>query len=316
MDLSSIDILGISAAVVAARDVDLLRSLAAAPGTARELAARLGLDPRATARVLDVLASVGLVVQHDDLFRASATLESLAKMGLGLEKSEDLWAHTTTFLRTGAPWRRMDGPAAEREAAYRTTVSSLGGLFEPVARRLADLQRRAPRRILDVACGSGVWGLAVACRFGDAVVTGLDLEAVLPAFEKRAESLGLAHRVSTLAGDMHAIDLPGGFDLVIAGNVLHLEPADRAAAFLRRLAASVAPGGEVIVVDAFAESTPEQRRTRAVYALHLAMRTEHGGVHSFASVGAWLESAGLTQVEVVELGPAAGPLGAVRAVAP
>src|SRR5204863_4182531 len=137
---------------------------------------------------------------------------------------------------------------------------------------------RAPARVLDIGCGSGVWSLAVAERFPNTHVTGLDLPDVLRVFERRATERGLGDRIETLGGDMHAIAIPGGFDLVIIANVLRLDEPDRAARLVTRAAEALAVGGELVVIDAIGDASAESERALAIYALHLALRTARGRV--------------------------------------
>jgi hypothetical protein len=82
------------------------------------------------------------------------------------------------------------------------------------------------------------------------------------------------------------------WDLVIIANVIRLEPEDRVRALLHRATAALRPGGSLLIVDAFASGSPLADQARAIYALHLAMRTREGHVHSPADVCRWMEDAG------------------------
>jgi SAM-dependent methyltransferase len=83
------------------------------------------------------------------------------------------------------------------------------------------------------------------------------------------------------------------FDRILLANVLHLEPPHSARSLLRRMTAALAPGGELVVIDALAGGDPARDRARSIYALHLAMRTRRGRVHSRAEVERWCREAGL-----------------------
>jgi ubiquinone/menaquinone biosynthesis C-methylase UbiE len=187
----------------------------------------------------------------------------------------------------------MDAAPHEREALYRDVVGELANLFAAAADHLAARCELAPREILDVGCGAGVWSLAFARRLPDARVTGLDLPAVVEQFRTRAAALGLDDRIATIAGDMHTVALPDGpWDLVIIANVLRIEQPRAARALVDRMVAAARPGGSILIVDALAAGTPMVERARALYALHLAMRTRAGRVHGQAEIGQWLQEAG------------------------
>lgn len=74
-------------------------------------------------------------------------------------------------------------------------------------------------RVLDIGCGSGVYGLALANRVGE--VIGCDFSpAMISAARRKAAEAGFGN-VRFKEGDFREIDLDGPFDLVFA----HLTPA-------------------------------------------------------------------------------------------
>jgi ubiquinone/menaquinone biosynthesis C-methylase UbiE len=316
MEIDLMDLIALAHVVSAAQETGLLWALQSGPRTAQAIAEELGLDRRAVVLVLDALVTLDVASRDGDAYDASPRFKSLVRpLGPNGERMLGLMKHMATFLRTGEPLFRMDGTPAEREGCYQGSVAWLANMMEPAARELASKLAQPPARILDVGCGSGVWGLTIAERFPQAHVTGQDLPAVLDAFTARARSLSLGGRVATIPGDMHAVELPaGGFDLVLIANVLRLEAPDRAAALLARLAAAVAPGGALVVVDALAGGNPERERSRALYALNLALRTQRGRVHSPAEMTSWLEAAGLGAVETIDLDGGAALPGALGAL--
>jgi ubiquinone/menaquinone biosynthesis C-methylase UbiE len=222
-----------------------------------------------------------------------------------------LWTHLPRFLSTGQRYAQMDGSTAERSAAYKELTKALGRLFHDAARQLA--ARLTPcERILDVGAGSGVWSLAMAERSDTAHITAIDLPQVLPAFEERAERLGLRDRTKLVAADYHSIELPSqAFDRVLLANVLHLEPPRSARSLLRRVTPALAPGGELVVIDVLVEGDPARDRARSIYALHLAMRTRQGCVHPRAEVERWCRDAGLREGELMTLSAPPRALGAL-----
>ena len=303
---------GGSAAVVAsAIEVGLIESLSD-PAPAAEHASRLGLDPEATGLELEALVALGIAEERHGRFGAAEAADQLAPgPPLGALPERGLWAHLPRFLRTGERYARMDGSTAERSAAYSELTRALGRLFNDAARELA-AKLPSRERILDVGAGSGVWSLAMAERSDAARITAIDLPQVLPAFEERAERLGLRGRVELVAADYHSMELPSqAFDRVLLANVLHLEPPRSARSLLRRVTPALAPGGELVVIDALLQGDPARDRARSIYALHLAMRTRRGRVHPRAEVERWCRDAGLGEGELVTLNAPARALGAL-----
>lgn len=302
---------GCAAVIASAVELGLIESLSD-PAPAAEHASRLRLDPEATHLELEALVALGIAEERDGRFGAAEATDQLAPgLPLGALPERGVWAHLPLFLRTGQRYARMDGSTAERSAAYKELTKALGRLFHDAARELA--AKLMPReRILDVGAGSGVWSLAMAERTDAAHITAIDLPQVLPAFEERADSLGLRGRVDLVAADYHAIELPSqAFDRVLLANVLHLEPPRSARSLLGRVSAALAPGGELVVIDALLQGDPAHDRARSIYALHLAMRTRRGRVHPRAEVERWCRNAGLWEGELITLSAPARALGAL-----
>jgi ubiquinone/menaquinone biosynthesis C-methylase UbiE len=305
------DLLGFTAAMSAAATTGLLVQLVDGPPRSGDEHARaLSLDPRAVGLVLDVMVAYGLAERVGEAIGATAGLRELAQTPGGTARTIAMWSHVPEFLRTGQPFLRMD---SGREEAYAAVVLALGKMFSDAARDLAKQLALPSKKILDIGCGSGVWGLAVAERTPDARVTGCDLPAVLESFRIRAAELGLGDRTDTLSGDVHQLAIPRAFDLVIVANVLRIEAPDRARAIVQRAAAAVEPGGRLLIIDALAGGTPERDQARAVYGLHLGMRTDHGRVYSRAEINAWIAETGLREQRSIDLDIKPGALGAILA---
>lgn len=305
---------GVVAAVAGASTTGLLEALAAAEVPARDLASATGLDPEAVERVLLVLAELGLAERWGEGWIAGPLLRALdADSPGGLAATLDIWRGVADYLRTGRHRTWSSGAATERASRYRPAVDHLGRYFERSAEELAD--RAGPaREILDVGAGSGVWSLEMARRDPGARVAGLDLPEVCPAFLGRACALGLGDRVHAIVGSYHDVPLETGrFDRIVVANVLRLEPAPAARALLRRLSLALAAGGTLVVVDVPDSGPATRALARAVYRLHLALRSDAGGPHPEERIIAWLAEAGLARVERIDL--ATAPLGEVAWIA-
>lgn len=159
---------GLHMAVATAMQTGVLGILSTTDGlTSAAVASHLELDPRATGLLLDVLAESGYAektVSDPPVYTAGQRLEGLKNSPMSLQFTLQLWSHMGNFLRTGAPFARMDGSVAEREHAYGDSSAGLA-FYEKAAANFVDLLPIHPRKILDVGCGSGVWSLAFAQRF-------------------------------------------------------------------------------------------------------------------------------------------------------
>jgi hypothetical protein len=115
---------------------------------------------------------------------------------------------------------------------------------------------------------------------------------------------GLSARVRTLPGDYHTAGFPGGNDVVNFFGVLHQESPDAIRALMRKAFHALKPGGAVNVMDMMTDATHTRPRFSALFAVNMALTTEHGWVFSDAELRGWMAEAGFTDFSVKTLGPA------------
>jgi SAM-dependent methyltransferase len=109
---------------------------------------------------------------------------------------------------------------------------------------LAGVLPAADRRAVDLGCGPGRHASVLADHFGQ--VDAIDASA--PMIEL-ARARRPRPNVSYRQADLHGIDAPGQYDLVLSVLALHHAPDLHAA--LSRVRALVAPGGRMLVVDVY-----------------------------------------------------------------
>jgi tRNA (uracil-5-)-methyltransferase TRM9 len=132
------------------------------------------------------------------------------------------------------------------------------------ARLLPHIPARRPVRVLDVGCGNGRFGVYLAEQLrGPVHYTGLDNNPTLLDAARFALEGFKTVQSSFVNGDMIDGDLPPGpFDGVAAFGVVHHVPGNAARlAWVRRLAACVAPGG-VLMLAAWRFTESEKLRSR------------------------------------------------------
>src|SRR5262245_36532089 len=97
---------------------------------------------------------------------------------------------------------------------------------DALAELLATYSGEEVRKVLDVAVGHGLYGIAVARRNARAQVVALDWASVLAVAEENARAAGVAGRYRLLPGSALEVDLGRDYDLVLLINIMHLfEPA-------------------------------------------------------------------------------------------
>lgn len=83
------------------------------------------------------------------------------------------------------------------------------------------LRLEGEAKALDLAAGSGVWGIALAQAASGLKVTAVDWPEVIPVTKKMAESFGLGERFSYVEGDLLQADFGSGYAVATLGHILH-----------------------------------------------------------------------------------------------
>jgi SAM-dependent methyltransferase len=106
----------------------------------------------------------------------------------------------------------------------------------------------APRRALDVGTGTGIGAFAVATRFPDADVVGVDLSEDMVAEARQKTPAEIADRIRFEQADAARLPFPDeAFDLVTLGNMIP---------FFDELARVLSPGGTLLVAFSSGSETP------------------------------------------------------------
>jgi len=130
------------------------------------------------------------------------------------------------------------------------TVQDIAVFFQEGLAELPDLAASLVRggRVLDVACGGGKWLIAVARRFPDTHLVGVEYEPdSVERARRHVKEAGLDDRIGVEARTIPDMPFRSEFDLVYLQDALHElpdPPGSLAAAWN-----AVAPGGRLVVLE-------------------------------------------------------------------
>ena len=300
-----------TAMLVAAIRLRLFTHLADGPATALDLASRVGTTSTSIARFLAGLQSLNLIGRRGELYELTPLSHKFLVEGkpgyLGADALAMLdylpaWFELDQTLLTDVPYRDL-GDAACAEAFFAPRVRDLFAQIHPAATRtaaeltLAVPDDNRPLRILDIGAGSAPWSAAFALRYPSALVTAVDLPAVVEQGRQQIEDLGLSERYIWLAADMEAAEIAAeNYDLVIVAHVCRFISDQRVQALLRRVANSLCPGGTLIIADIFYSDDRTGPPAAITLDLSMLVNTAQGRIRTCAEVSAWLNDIGLHDI--------------------
>ncbi|MCK6683656.1 MAG: hypothetical protein L6R30_14730, partial [Thermoanaerobaculia bacterium] len=206
-------------------------SLAGEGATAEAIAEAAGTDARATERLLDALAALGLLTKSSSTFactpvsRRFLTSRGADTARLALLHHQSLWmqwSHLTECVRTGSS-PALAQPSDRGDEATRWFIAAMHrNAAERAPLVVMAVGAGGIRRMLDVGGGSGAYSIAFARANDELQADILDVAPVLPITEQHIESAGLSLRVRVRAGDLRSGDLGTGYDLVFLSAICHM----------------------------------------------------------------------------------------------
>jgi SAM-dependent methyltransferase len=247
-------------AIYTAAKLGIADRLAGGPRTSAALAEEIGADPDSLARLLRLLAGLGIVSAEDGgRFGLTPRGELLrGSMGdLAICYGEQFYAPLAQLpdsVRTGEPsfpevfgqpWLEYyaDNPEAAR---LFDSAMAAGSAFFAELPGVHDFARA--RTVVDVGGGKGA--LLAALLAGHPHLTGvvLELPHVVATTRDWLGQQGLGDRCEVIGGDFFA-SVPAGGDVYLLSRILHDWDDERCLALLGSCRRAMTPGSELLIIE-------------------------------------------------------------------
>ena len=156
-----------------------------------------------------------------------------------------------------------------------------------------------PVSVLDLAAGSGVWGIALAQRSAQVRVTAVDWPGVIPVTRNTVTRFGLADRFSFVEGDLLQADFGSGHTVATLGHILHSEGIERSKALLAKTFGALASGGTIAIAEFLVNAERTGPVNGLIFAVNMLVNTDCGDTFSFEEIGGWLREAGFVDARTL-----------------
>ena len=297
-----------SACVIgAAAELDVWTALGGQSLLAEQLAKKLRTDLRATAILLDALAAFGLLEKRDVHYSvppdlrgwlvedSPETILPMLRHAMTILRS---WSQLAWVAKSGFPAPRISsirGPEADR-ASFIAAMHVVSGL---VADEL--VQKLGPpkfRRLLDVGGASGTWTLAFLRAVSGATAIIFDLPDAIEQARHRLAGTEFADRVTLVAGDFYADDLPEGTDFAWVSAICHQHSRRHNRELFAKVFRALSPGGRIALRNVVMEPSRTSPREGALFAVNMLVNTDSGGTFTFNEYADDLQSAGFANPQL------------------
>lgn len=288
--------------------------------TIAEVQKATGASERGLKGIMNALIGIALLAK-DDEGRYSLTAESAAFLvstkpsfqgGLIRHCSEHLipkWLHLNDIVGSGKPKTSVN-QQAEGSDFFQKFVNDIFPMSYPAATTLAqhlNLADAGEVRVLDLAAGSGVWGIALAQASDSVRVTAVDWPDVIPTTRKTVERFGLSDHFSFVEGDLLKTNFGSNYTIATLGHILHSEGERRSRELLAKTFRALASGGTIAIAEFLVNPDRRGPVNGLFFAVNMLVNTDEGDTYSFEEISGWLAEAGFTDARTID-SPGPSPL--------
>ena len=290
--------------IMVASERGVLQALARRPGTADDIAARAGTDPRATRQLLNALAGIRYATFDGDRFDLAPRLRRWLDPDAELSLHDKLrmqtafeWRfveHYGTYLDSGEPLEMHEWLSGDEWETYQRGMLAVARISaDEVARRTFVPQ--GATTLLDIGGAHGLYAAALCRRHPHLRAIVLDLPEALERSRPLLEAHDLGDRLVAWPADATTADLGNErFDLVFTSQLAHHFDEVENRELTMRVSKALRFGGAYVVQDFVRPETPRDVRRMgagALFDLYFGA-TSAGGTWSVQEIAGWQRASG------------------------
>ena len=160
-----------------------------------------------------------------------------------------------------------------------------------------------PLKVLDIAAGHGLFGIAVLRANPKAKVVAVDWKNVLTVAQENAKKFGVSDRYQALAGSIFDVNIGSDYDLVLIPNFLHHFDPPTCEKLLKKLHSALVPGGRVATLEFVPNDDRVSPPMQATFALIMLATTPAGDAYTRKELEQMASNAGFKKHEFHPMPP-------------
>jgi len=304
-------------ALKGALELDLFTAIAEGNHTSEAIALRCQASQRGTRILADYLVVNGFLTKSENQYGLTQDTavfldrHSPAYMGGAVgfllhPQTRNRFSRVADAVRKGGTVFEEDSPLQPEHEIWISFAEAMGKLqtltAEQIARTL-HVEGAQRLKVLDIAAGHGMFGIAIAKHNPHAEVVALDWKNVLQVARKNAEEAGVAANWRALPGDAFEVDYGDGYDVILLTNIIHHFDKTATEKLLRKVHKALAPNGRAAILEFVPNEDRISPPQAATFPLTMLVATPSGDAYTYSEYQQMLKNTGFSREELHELPP-------------
>ena len=304
-------------ALKAAIELEVFSAIGDGGATVQDIARKCGTSERGMRILCDFLCIIGFLIkdsQRYSLTADSATFldrRSQAYLGGAIEfllapMVKEGFQDLAAAVRKGGtviPDEGVMGPEHPVWVEFARAMAPMMAMPAQLIARLVDEKPDRKQKILDIAAGHGLYGIAFAKNNPQTEVIALDWPNVLEVAKDNARNAGVDDRYSTIEGSAFTVEYGHGYDLVLLTNFLHHFDPPSCETLLRKVYSSLADGGRAVTLEFVPNEDRISPPDAAAFSIMMLAATPNGDAYTFDELKRMFTNAGFNRNEIHPLPP-------------
>lgn len=289
--------------LLTAFELDIFSILQRTPRSSDAMAKKIKADSRAMDRLMNAVCALGFIEKKDDKFYNTEIASRYFVKGKpdymsGLMHTVNLWQTWSTLTDAVLKGSSVyDRPKTINNRDNNWLEAFIGAMHYRASKQaaaiVAKIDLAGVHQVLDLGGGSGAFAMAFAKAGENIKATVFDLPNVVPITLEYIQKDKMTDKVSVACGDYNSDLLPKGFDLVFLSAVVHINSYNGNVKLIKKCAASLNPGGRIVIQDQVMNDDRTKPAGGATFALNMLVGTEEGDTYTEKEMCEWFEKAGL-----------------------
>lgn len=304
-------------ALKAAIELEVFSAIGEGNSAVSEIAKRCQTSERGMRILCDYLCIIGFLAKNGG--RYSLTQDSAmfldkrspAYLGGAIEfllspMLADGFKDLAAAVRKGGTIISEEGAVAPEHpiwVKFARAMAPMAAMASNLMAKLVDDKANRNLKILDIAAGHGLYGIAFAKNNPQAEIVALDWAPVLEVAKENARNAAVSDRYRTIEGSAFDVDFGSGYDLVLLTNFLHHFDKTTCETLLRKVHMALADGGRAVTLEFVPNEDRISPPEAAGFSMMMLGGTPSGDAYTFSELDRMFINSGFARSEIHPLPP-------------